>query len=189
MVSWAQAPLALRLRLQQVALICTAQMASCTHILSPHRGGRARPPQKLHPILNTHTHTSHRKAGKWLYFGQPVKLDVLLREEENRHWSTSSLSSIFLENITLKNGEWAAQPERNHLIQRVTSGLKYLSHHQKGLCSSGFPLGGISGAGGDTPLPRWGLPLLGIWAPVCEVALKQGRVSDQPPIRACLQPH
>lgn len=57
-------------------------------------------------------------------------------EEENRHWRTTSLVvSPAYSWKTFKKGEWVAWRRRNpHLIQRMISGLKYQSHHQKGLC-------------------------------------------------------
>ena len=142
---------------------------------------------KESPVTHTHTHTqATRKAGKCLYLGQPVKTDILLREEENRHGSTSSLSSIFLENITFKKGWGVAQGGRHpHLIQRVTSGLKYSSDHQKGLCSPWLSFTG------NTPLRPWGLPS---WGPGpqgvrCKVAMKESRATELPPVRASPQPH
>ena len=88
-----------------------------------------------------------RKAGRCcLYFGQPVKTDHIKREKENRHWgTTSSLSSIFLENRAFQKGEWAGQGGRNHyFIQGMTSGFQYLSHHQKGCAPLLFLLRGNS---------------------------------------------
>ena len=99
------------------------------HILVPgQERGRAYPRCAL-------PHEPPRKAGRCcLNFGQPVKTDPIKREKENRHWgTTSSLSSIFLENRAFQKREWAGQGGRNHyLIQGMTSGFQYLSHHQKG---------------------------------------------------------
>lgn len=152
--------------LSRWALVRMVQMAPCSHqpqAKEERPGTGAYPPQKLQP---TFTHTpATRKAGKCLYFGQPAKIEILLREEENRHWRTaSSLSSIFLENFAFKKGEWEAQGGRNHhLMQRTTSGFKDLSHPQKGLCC---PWPSFRGHQSDwrerpsTPRPR-GLPLWG----------------------------
>lgn len=64
-------------------------------------------PQKMCPAL---PHQPQGKLGDVVCFGQPVKTDHIKREKENRHWgTTSSLSSIFLENRAFQKGEWAGQ--------------------------------------------------------------------------------